>query len=264
MAPDPTSACPDSALISRIRLGDTTAFADLWSRHAAVGYRYARSLTSAFEPDDLVAEAYLQIMRAMRNGRGPSVEFRPYLLATIRNLARTWGRSTHEIPLETLDDLEAADSDVGENVLHAMDARATAQAFRTLPPRWQRVLWLIEIEHLTPAQVARIMGMTANGVSSLAFRARDGLRDAWLQMQVAEKKQSPQYERDCAWSRAHIGSYARQHLSPRYQAKMSDHLTACAPCAAIAREALDTAATLPSSASALASTSGREPVAGSL
>jgi RNA polymerase sigma factor (sigma-70 family) len=237
---NPINPNPDHALIARTRNGDNHAFATLWSLHSQAGYRYARQFTSTFDPDDLVAEAFLQILRALRNGRGPSAEFRPYMFATIRNLARTWGRTMREIALDDLDQVEAEGSDAGERVVAAMEARATAQAFRTLPPRWQRVLWFIEVEHLTPAQVSRIMGITPNSVSSLAFRAREGLRDAWIQMQVTQQHT----ERECAWAREHLGGYARQHLSPRHQAKVASHLMTCTACAKVARETLDTAAPL--------------------
>lgn len=238
MAADTTTPSADHVLITRTREGDERAFAELWSRHAVAGHRYARHVSSSFDPDDLVAEAFLQILRALRNGHGPTTEFRPYLLATIRNQARTWGRTRHEIALDDLDLLGVEGTDASDEVLRTMEARATALAFRSLPARWQRVLWLIEVEHLTPAQVARLIGSTPNGVSSLVFRAREGLRDAWVQMQVAQEP----CDRDCTWSRQHLGAYARHHLSVRHQAKMVRHLTTCARCAAIARETRETVA----------------------
>ena len=57
-----------------------------------------------------------------------------------------------------------------------------ARAFASLPERWQAVLWHTEIEGARPADVAPLLGLTANGVAALAYRAREGLRQAYLQM----------------------------------------------------------------------------------
>jgi len=38
------------------------------------------------------------------------------------------------------------------------------------------VLWHTEIEGARPAEVAALLGLTANGVAALAYRAPEGLR----------------------------------------------------------------------------------------
>ena len=53
-----------------------------------------------------------------------------------------------------------------------------ARAFASLPERWQAVLWHTEIEGARPADVAPLLGLTANSVAALAYRAREGLRQA--------------------------------------------------------------------------------------
>lgn len=50
-----------------------------------------------------------------------------------------------------------------------------ARAFASLPERWQAVLWHTETEGARPAEVASLLGLTANGVAALAYRAREGL-----------------------------------------------------------------------------------------
>lgn len=39
---------------------------------------------------------------------------------------------------------------------------------------------------MTPQDVAPILGLTSNGVAALAYRAREGLRTAWLQAHVSD------------------------------------------------------------------------------
>jgi DNA-directed RNA polymerase specialized sigma24 family protein len=61
-----------------------------------------------------------------------------------------------------------------------------ARAFRSLPERWQAVLWHTDIEASGPAEIAWLLGLSANSVAALAYRAREGLRQAYLQMHLSE------------------------------------------------------------------------------
>ena len=61
-----------------------------------------------------------------------------------------------------------------------MQAGIAADAFAQLAQRWQTVLLCTEFEGATPAMIAPQLGLTANGVAALAYRAREGLRQAYL------------------------------------------------------------------------------------
>ncbi|WP_431246269.1 sigma factor-like helix-turn-helix DNA-binding protein [Leifsonia xyli] len=50
--------------------------------------------------------------------------------------------------------------------------------FRSLPERWQRILYLTCILDLPLAAVASAMGLTVGAATALAARARKGLRAA--------------------------------------------------------------------------------------
>ena len=64
------------------------------------------------------------------------------------------------------------------------EARLIVRAFSRLPERWRTVLWRLEVEGRAPAEVAPMFGLSANGVSALAMRAREGLRQAYLQEHI--------------------------------------------------------------------------------
>ena len=66
-----------------------------------------------------------------------------------------------------------------------LDSTLAARAFHRLPERWQTVLWHTEVEQESPAEVAPLLGLTPNGVAALAYRAREGLRQAYLQEHLA-------------------------------------------------------------------------------
>lgn len=221
----------DESLVLRARTGDRAAFATLWERHARSGMRVARQLTSSSDADDLVSEAYVRIYQLVLAGGGPVGAFRPYLYTTIRNLATRWGRSRHDVNVDDIAEFE--DPDVADDPASvALDRTLTVRAFRTLPERWQSVLWYTEIEGMDPHEVAPIIGISPNSVAALAYRAREGLRKAWLQAHISDASATG----ECQWALARLGDYARDGLTPRDSERMSDHLATCAKCSIINEE----------------------------
>jgi RNA polymerase sigma factor (sigma-70 family) len=221
----------DEELIANARSGDQGAFAELWRRHYRSGARVARQFTSSIDADDLVSEAYTRIYQRVLAGGGPSGAFRPYLYTTIRNLASTWGARSRDIQVDDIADYEDP-STLDDPVAIALDRTLTARAFRSLPERWQSVLWYTEVEGMDPHEVAPILGMSANGVAALSYRAREGLRKAWLQAHVS----GPGASEACKWTMTRLGDHARHSLTIREQEKINDHLLTCAKCAIVSEE----------------------------
>lgn len=221
----------DESLIARARIGDRGAFAELWQRHARSGIRVARQVSSSIDADDLVAEAYTRIFARVLAGGGPDGAFRPYLYTTIRNLASRWGQASREVQVENIAELEdpRGEEDPAYGIL---DRTLTAEAFRTLPQRWQAVLWYTEVEGMDPHEVAPLLGLSANGVAALSYRAREGLRKAWLQAHISHS--AP--EGECRWTVARLGDYTRHGLTGRERRRMEAHLDACATCARLSQE----------------------------
>ncbi|WP_074731844.1 sigma-70 family RNA polymerase sigma factor [Microbacterium hydrocarbonoxydans] len=224
----------DADLVLRTRSGDAAAFGELWRRHYPSGMSVARSITSSIDPDDLVQESYTRIYQAIIKGGGPNGSFRAYLFTSIRNTAAAWGRSRRDTAIDELDTV--ADPDSTEQAANeALDRSLTAQAFRSLPSRWQEVLWYTEIEQMKPQEAATLLGMKAGAVSQLAFRAREGLREAWIQAHL----RSAEPGSDCQWTIEHLGAYSRGNLSTRDHKRLEQHLEDCARCMIVAAEAKD-------------------------
>ncbi|MBT2476355.1 sigma-70 family RNA polymerase sigma factor, partial [Microbacterium sp. ISL-103] len=224
----------DADLVLRTRSGDAAAFGELWRRHYPSGMSVARSITSSIDPDDLVQESYTRIYQAIIKGGGPNGSFRAYLFTSIRNTAAAWGRSRRESAIDELDTV--ADPDSTEQAANeALDRSLTAQAFRSLPSRWQEVLWYTEIEQMKPQEAGPLLGMKAGAVSQLAFRAREGLREAWIQAHL----RSAAPDSDCQWTIEHLGAYSRGNLSTRDHKRLEMHLDECARCMIVAAEAKD-------------------------
>lgn len=235
-----TGPASDRELIEATRLGDSEAFAELWRRHSAAALAFARSYSRSVDPDDLVSESYIRVLGAIQRGNGPSGAFRPYLLASVRNLAIRWGRtSSKEVVTDEFDDV-VGDGSPEDHAMQELARSTTARAFRSLPTRWQEALWYTEVERLPRADVAQILGIKPNAVSALSFRARDALRTAWIAAQL-EREDLPEA---CRVITPMLAGYAR-HTLPRRDAKaVESHLGSCNSCLVLAEESSELASGL--------------------
>lgn len=230
---DTDPSVSDGALLEQVRAGSSRAYAILWERHRGSAMAFASSFRNIAPAEDLVAEAYTRILAAVRNDKGPSGAFRAYLIATVRNVAISWGRSgRREQVVEDLDLLEGSESAETE-ALRALDSSITSRAFRMLLPRWQEVLWYSEIEQLPRAEIAVLLGMTPNAVSQLIFRAKEALRAAWIQAHLETKGLDGEHRAVVEM----LGAHVRGSLSRRDERTVQRHLEGCARCLIIAAEA---------------------------
>ncbi|WP_432014457.1 sigma-70 family RNA polymerase sigma factor [Streptomyces cucumeris] len=185
----PLHDLPDTELTESVRTGegDEAALTELYHRHRPAVRAFARTCCrDAHTADDLTSEAFARTIDAVRRGRGPDATWRPYLLSVVRRTAIDWAKSarraelTHDIE-EWTDHLAPADS--GEQVaLRREDDALVIESFRTLSTRWQMVLWHTVVEREPATRVGARLGISASGVGSLAERAREALREAYLAM----------------------------------------------------------------------------------
>lgn len=221
----------DAELISRVRAGDVDAYGTLFSRHVHAATRFARQLVPVPDADDLVSDAFVKVLNVIGKGGGPDVAFRAYLLTAVRRLHVDRIRRIQKAT--PAGDLTPYDPGVPfqDTTIAGFEGGAAAKAFASLPERWQLVLWHLEVEGQKPAEIAPLLGMSANSVSALAYRAREGLRQAFLQMHTADL-----VGEECRWTHAQLGAYVRNGLSRRDTAKVEEHLNSCRRCSAISLE----------------------------
>ncbi|HET6694188.1 MAG TPA: sigma-70 family RNA polymerase sigma factor [Pedococcus sp.] len=218
----------DAELISRVRGGDVAAYGELFSRHVDAAHRLGRQLVRGPDADDLVSEAFAKTLQVLQSGGGPDVAFRAYLLTSVRRLHVDRIRSAKRV--QPSDDMTQYDDGLPfqDTAVASFENGAAAKAFSSLPERWQLVLWHLEVEGQKPADIAPLLGMSANSVSALAYRAREGLRQAFLTMHLADCSTE-----DCRWVNQHLGGYVRKGLSRRDTAKVEEHLDHCRRCTAM-------------------------------
>lgn len=235
---DASTGPSDAELIALVRRGEVAAYGTLFERHTGAAYNLARQLTrSNTEADDLVAEAFAKVLDTLRGRKGPDSAFRAYLLTTLRHTA--YDKTRRDRKVELTEDMTALSGTAADaltvpftdTAVRGLDRSLAAKAFARLPERWQAVLWHTEIEQQRPAEVAPILGLTANGVSALAYRAREGLRQAYLQVHLREDTGDR-----CRATTDRLGAWTRDGLSKREAAQVDTHLDECAQCRACVAE----------------------------
>ncbi|WP_406469398.1 sigma-70 family RNA polymerase sigma factor [Streptomyces hirsutus] len=248
----------DAALIARMRAGDDSAYEELYRRHAEAVRRYAGTCCrDAHTADDLTAEVFTRVLQAVRGGSGPEHAVRAYLLTTVRRVAASWTRSakreqlvddfaafaTQAARLPHVSDTDALDLGADVRAMHEAEQSMATQAFRSLPERWQAVLWHTEVEDESPSTVAVLFGLDANGTRVLASRAREGLKQAYLQAHVSATLTD---DEECARYADQLGTYARGRLRTRAERGLRGHLDACARCRLAAVQVQEVAGGIPS------------------
>lgn len=250
-------AIADAELIQRMRAGDDTAYEELFRRHSDAVRRYARSCCrDAHTADDLTAEVFARTLQAVRGGAGPEQAVRAYLMTTVRRVAASWTKTAKREQLvedfalfadqaaRTSDGRDDDTVDLGADVraMHEAEQSLAMQAFRSLPERWQAVLWHTTVEEESPSEIAPLFGLTANATAVLASRAREGLKQAYLQAHVSTALTEGG---DCARYADRLGAYARGGLRVRAERGLSKHLEECAKCRVAVVELKDVNAGIP-------------------
>ncbi|MCB7136182.1 sigma-70 family RNA polymerase sigma factor [Cellulosimicrobium marinum] len=229
-------ALSDAELIAAVREGDSASFGALYERHAAaartVAWQYVRSGADA---DDVVSDAFARTLTVLQNGGGPDVTFRAYLFTVVRRLSYDLVNGARRT--QPTDDERTFESAFGpmasteDPTLEGFERSVVARAYQDLPERWQAVLWYTEVEERTPAEIAPILGLTANGVSALAYRAREGLRQAYLQQHLTTAPAA-----ECQGVNPLLGSFVRGGLAKRETARVEAHLDGCGECRGLVLE----------------------------
>ncbi|MFJ5799684.1 sigma-70 family RNA polymerase sigma factor [Streptomyces decoyicus] len=239
----------DAQLLADLRAGDDRAYEEMYRRHADAVRRYARSCCrDVHTAEDLTGEVFARTLQAVRGGAGPDSAVRAYLLTTVRRVAASWAKTARREQLVedfavfavsaagAPGDRDTLDLGADVRALHEAEQSMAVQAFRSLPERYQTVLWHTAVEDESPSEVAPLLGLTANATAVLAHRAREGLKQAYLQAHVS---QSLTAGGDCARYADRLGAYARGGLRMRAERGLRKHLDACARCRLAALEVED-------------------------
>ena len=248
-ATEPETSLSDAELVAEVRAGRDSAYEELYRRHADSVRRYARTCCrDAHTAEDLTGEVFARTLQAIRGGSGPQSSIRAYLLTTVRRVAASWGSTARREQL--VEDFavfsvsaagstateKTADAGADVHAMHEAERSLAIRAFRTLPERWQTVLWHTAVEDESPSEIAPLLGLTPNATAVLAHRAREGLRQAYLQAHVSSTLTDTG---DCARYADRLGAHARGGLRTRADRELNRHLKECERCTAASVELAD-------------------------
>jgi RNA polymerase sigma-70 factor (ECF subfamily) len=175
----------DVQLASLASAGDDAAFASLVTRFQAAVFRW--SLTFARDPDeaeDITQEVFVRVHRQIGNYRsdGP-LEAWLYRITrrTASQLRRTRGRRGRlALSPAARPEREVYTTDPGGRVDRQRAASVIHELFSELPRRQREIFDLVDLQGLSPAEVAERTGMRPVSVRANLFKARRAIRDSLL------------------------------------------------------------------------------------
>ena len=188
---EPQVHASEAALIERVAAGDTEAFYELVRPCERGLFLAARGvLGNDADAEEIAQEAVLKAFSNLRRFRGES-KFSTWLIQIALNEARMRLRKERRTLHESLEQPLREDegdyvprdfADWREIPLEALQRKelrdALARAIASLAPKYREVLILRDVEHLSIADTATVLGITEVSVKTRLLRARLQVRDA--------------------------------------------------------------------------------------
>jgi RNA polymerase sigma-70 factor (ECF subfamily) len=167
----------EADLIARAATGDRTAFRALYAKHREPVSRLVfRMLGGSRDVDDVVQEVFFQVYKSLKDFRGQA-KFSTWLHRVTVNVVLMHRRAAKSRPTYTEEpqaDVTPDDGAVAPDV--DTDRRARVRAFARILERLaekKRVVFILhELEGVSPAEIAEIVGAPVLTVRTRLFYAR--------------------------------------------------------------------------------------------
>ncbi len=182
----------EASLIARVRAGEPEAFYDLVRPHERGIYMAALSIVrNDADAEEVVQEAILKAFKAIGRFREES-KFSTWIVQIVMNEARLKLRAARRHLYESLDTPVAGDEDgdyipcdfadwreIPSEALESARLRtALRKAFASIGSKYQEVIVLRDVEHLSITETAKALNITEAAVKTRLMRARLMMRDA--------------------------------------------------------------------------------------
>jgi len=229
----------DEELVAAARGGDREALERLLRRHQAKVYRFGMRMCRAEEDaKDVLQETLIAAARTLPEFRGAS-SLSTWLYTIARSFCIKQRRRSKFAP-ETLESL-----DVGEparlavqlpdlargpdEALHGRRLEAVLEeAIGRLEPKYREVLVLRDVEGLSAAEVAEVLGLSVEAVKSRLHRARVVVRERVAPALMAESAGEP--GRSCGDVVEAFSRHLEGEIDPGLCAQLESHLEGCPAC----------------------------------
>ena len=175
----------DAQLASRAAAGDDTAFTTLVTRYQPAVFRW--SLMFANDPDeaeDIAQEVFVRAHRRLSQYRSDG-SLEAWFYAVTRRAANQMRRKAKRRTRLALSPgarpaREVYTTDPGGRVDRERATALIHEMFANLPPRQREIFDLIDLQGLTPVEVAERTGMKPTSVRANLFKARKSIRARFL------------------------------------------------------------------------------------
>lgn len=164
-----------SISLDELRNGNSSSWVKLYDWLARDLHSFIRRI-GAKDPDDVLGETMLNIVRDISTFSGEVSDIRPWAFRIARNrvidAARKHTIRPHEVPMQQSDDPIVVD------VTHSgeLDLGSLGLAFGQLTADQREVLWLRYALDMSLEDTAKILDSTSDAVASMAHRALSRLR----------------------------------------------------------------------------------------
>ncbi len=180
----------DQQLLLDAAAGNQAAFCALYDRHRDAVYRFAWALTrSGLDAEEIAQDSFLILLRKASDFRPESAPLRTWLLGMTRNLCYRHrglaGPSGDDAP-DLADESEMAA--IEAHLIRSETAEAVRRAVMTLPEAQREAIVLFELEELSLAETAAVLGIEANAVKARLFRGRERLKQILLSLAPQGRK----------------------------------------------------------------------------
>jgi RNA polymerase sigma-70 factor (ECF subfamily) len=231
----------DQELLSAARAGDRGALERLLDRHQHRVFRFGMKMCGGEEEDakDVLQETLIAAARGIRDFRGASS-----ISTWLYTIARSFCIKRHRTskfaagPVESLDELKGEvkhlpderrgpeEEAVGKQVRSALQ-----DAIGSLEPMYREVLVLRDVEGLSAAEVAEILGLSVEAVKSRLHRARVAVRQQIAPvLGVPEPAPAVAAEKACPDVVELFSKHLEGEISGTVCTVMEEHLRTCEHC----------------------------------
>jgi len=168
----------DDELLRLLQNGDQSAFAILYRRRQQGIFRFALQMCgSRAHAEDITQEVFLVLIRESHRYEPARGSLNAFLFGIARNhLLRRLERERFYAPLCTDDEQELEVEERTEGLLEQLSRNETVEQVRkavlSLPERYREVVVLCELEEMSYAETAEVLGCAIGTVRSRLHRAR--------------------------------------------------------------------------------------------
>ncbi len=163
-----------------MKQGDQQAFAELFQRHQATVFRFARQMSGSRDvAEDITQDVFVTLMQQGDRYDPRRASLTTYLYGISRNLARrrlSWRSRRGTVDLADVDDSQTpalmVEPDLPTDIDRADDLTRLRRAILALPVHHREVIILCELHELSYEQAADVVRCPVGTIRSRLNRAR--------------------------------------------------------------------------------------------